>query len=124
MPKISRKPYSETFKLEVLRDYYRSGLSIIATSKKWNIPSHTTLLNWIQCYPFDSESLSLPAELLAELQMKQEPKSREQLLEAEILRLKKALELEKLRSHAFRKLIESAEKEEGISILKKDGAKR
>lgn len=30
----SRMTYSETFKLEVLRDYYSSGLSIIATAKK------------------------------------------------------------------------------------------
>ena len=65
----------------------------------------------------------MPAEVIAELQMKDSPKSKEQLLEEEIMRLKKALELEKLRSHAFRKLIELTEKEEGISILKKDGAK-
>jgi len=123
MPNQSSRSYSETFKLEVLRDYYSSGLSIIATSKKWGIPAHSTLLKWISRYPIDSKSLSLSAELLAELKMKQEPKSREKLLEEEILRLQKALEVEKLRSHAFKKLIELAEKEEKISILKKDGAK-
>ncbi|MBP1613379.1 MAG: transposase [Bacteroidetes bacterium] len=123
MPNQSSRSYSETFKLEVLRDYYSSGLSIIATSKKWGIPRHSTLLKWISRYPIDSKSLSLSAELLADLKMKQEPKSREKLLEEEILRLQKALEVEKLRSHAFKKLIELAEKEEKISILKKDGAK-
>jgi len=123
MPNQSSRSYSETFKLEVLRDYYSSGLSIIATSKKWGIPTHSTLLKWISRYPIDSKSLSLSAELLADLKMKQEPKSREKLLEEEILRLQKALEVEKLRSHAFKKLIELAEKEEKISILKKDGAK-
>ena len=55
--------------------------------------------------------------------MKNAPKTKEQLLEEELFRVKKALELEKLRSHAFKRLIEQAEKEEGISILKKDGAK-
>lgn len=124
MPKISRKTYDETFRLEVLRDCYSSGLSIIATARKWGVFHPTTLLRWIQCHPIDSESLSLPAELLSELKMKNVSPSKEQLLEEEILRLKKALELEKLRSHAFKKLIESAEKEEGISILKKDGAKQ
>lgn len=89
-----------------------------------DISHPTTLLRWIHCHPIDSESLSLSAELLAELKMKNNPKSKEQLLEEEILRLKKALELEELRSHAFKKLIESAEKEEGISILKKDGARQ
>lgn len=110
--------------MEVLRDYYSSGLSIMDTVKKWDITTHTTLLGWIKRYPIDSESLSLPEELIAKLQMKQNPQSVEQLLKEEILRLQKALELEKLRSHAFKRLIETAEKEEGISILKKDGAKQ
>lgn len=123
MPKLPRKTYSETFKLEVLRDYYSSGMSIISTVKKWDLTSHSDIFRWIKCYPIDSELLSLPSELLSELSMKDAPKSKEQLLEEELFRVKKALELEKLRSHAFKRLIEQAEKEEGISILKKDGAK-
>ena len=55
--------------------------------------------------------------------MENSPKSKEQLLAEDNLRLRKALALEKLCSHAFKKLIELTEKEEGISILKKDGAK-
>lgn len=123
MSKLSRKTYPETFKLEVLRDYYSSGLSMIATAKKWGLSSHTNILHWIKCYPIDSDLLSLSPELVAELQMKNNPKSKDQLLEEENLRLRKALEFEKLRSHAFKSLIELTEKEEGISILKKDGAK-
>ena len=124
MSKLPRKIYSEAFKLEVLRDYYSSGLSKLSTAKKWGLKSHVDIVRWIKCYPIDSELLSLPSELLSKLQMNSEPKSREELLEEELLRLKKALELEKLRSHAYQRLIESAEKEEGISILKKDGAKQ
>lgn len=123
MSKSSRMTYSETFKLEVLRDYYSSGLSIIATAKKWGLKNRTDIHRWIKCYPIDSKSLSLSPELVAELQMENSPKSKEQLLAEDNLRLRKALELEKLRSHAFKKLIELTEKEEGISILKKDGAK-
>lgn len=123
MSKLSRKTYSETFKLEVLRDYFSSGLSMIATAQKWGLTSHTYILRWLKCYPIDSDSLSLPPKLVAELQMKKTPKSKEELLEEENIRLRKALELEKLRSHAFQRLIELTEKEEGISILKKDGAK-
>lgn len=81
------------------------------------------MIKWLHQYPIDSDLLSLPPELISELKMKDAPKSKEQLLEEEVLRLRKALELEKLRSHAFKKLIETTEKEEGISILKKDGAK-
>lgn len=123
MSKPSRMTYSETFKLEVLRDYYSSGLSIIATAKKWGLKHRTDIHRWIKCYPIDSKLLSLSPELVAELQMENSPKSKEQLLAEDNLRLRKALELEKLRSHAFKKLIELTEKEEGISILKKNGAK-
>jgi transposase-like protein len=126
MPKVTRKHYSETFKLEVLRDYYSSGLSKYAIAKKWGIRNHQTFSYWQACYPIDSECLSLDVEPLVPSDMKKEqaPASKEQLLEAEVLRLRKALEVEKLRSHAFQKLIELAEKEEGISILKKGGAKQ
>lgn len=123
MSRLSRKTYSETFKLEVLRDYYASGLSMIATAKKWGLKNRGDIFRWIKLYPIDSDSLSLSSELLSEFQMKQAPKSKEQLLEEENVRLRKALELEQLRSHAFKRLIELTEKEEGISILKKDGAK-
>ena len=123
MSKLSRATYSEPFKLEVLRDYYSSGLSVIATAKKWGLKNASDIHRWKKCYTFDSDSLSLPCELVAELQMKKNPKSKEELLEEENLRLRKALELEKLRSYAFKRLIDLAEKEEGISILKKDGAK-
>lgn len=123
MAKQSPKSYSETFKLEVLIDYYTSGLSKISTAKKWGLSSHSVLIKWLHQYPVDSDLLSLPPELISELKMKDAPKSKEQLLEEEVLRLRKALELEKLRSHAFKKLVETTEKEEGISILKKDGAK-
>ena len=38
--------------------------------------------------------------------------------------LRRSLELEKMRSRAFEKMIEIAEEEEGISIFRKDGAKQ
>ena len=45
-------------------------------------------------------------------------------LRKRIEELRRSLELEKMRSRAFEKMIEIAEEEEGISILKKDGAKQ
>lgn len=68
--------------------------------------------------------LSLPAEIINLEQMKKEEQSAEACLREENLRLRKALAMERLRSSAFEKLIEIAEKEEKISILKKDGAKQ
>lgn len=45
-------------------------------------------------------------------------------LQKHIEELRRSLELEKMRSRAFEKMIEIAEEEEGISIFRKDGAKQ
>ena len=45
-------------------------------------------------------------------------------LQKRIEELRRSLELEKMRSRAFEKMIEIAEAEEGISIFRKDGAKQ
>ena len=50
--------------------------------------------------------------------------SNEEILRNRISDLERALELEKLRSRAFEKMIRIAEQEEGISILKKGGARQ
>ncbi len=124
MARSKRQTYDELFKLEVLRDYYSSGMSKSFTSKKWGLSNHTVLLRWIKRYPLDSSLLSLPAKTLISYQQAHTGKSREEVLEQEILNLQKALEMEKLRSRGFEKLLELTEKEEGISILKKAGAKQ
>lgn len=63
-------------------------------------------------------------ETLANLPMPMPEKSQEDLLKERVASLERALALEKMRSRAFEKMIEIAEAEEGISILKKDGAKQ
>lgn len=45
-------------------------------------------------------------------------------LEKRMADLEKALEYERLRNYAYKKLIDIAEAEEGISILKKGGVKQ
>lgn len=125
MPKKKRMQYERTFKLEVLRDYYSSGLSLHAISKKWGLSDHTVLIKWKHQYPVDSELLSLDLKTVTFYsKMSLSQKSKGELLEEEVLRLKKALEMEKLRSRAFEKLLELTEEEEGIKILKKAGAKQ
>lgn len=125
MSKKKHRNYSELFRLEVLRDYYSSGLSLREISRKWDLSDYTLLISWKKRYPVDSISLSLCEETIASyMKNAQTEKSKEDLLSEEIVRLHKALEMEKLRSRAFETLIELTEKEEGISILKKGGAKQ
>jgi len=124
MKKREQRLYSESFRLEVLRDYYCSGNSKKFTVRKWGLSCSQVLTSWIKRYPIDPKSLSLDIEPLFFNTMSDDEQSREKLLEQEVINLRKALEMEKLRSRAFEKLIEITEQEEGIDILKKDGAKQ
>ena len=117
--------YDDTFKLQVLSDYYSSGMSKSFISRKWGI-SHPTLIKWQKLWPIDSKALSLPDEIISTYHMggKDRGKSDGQILQERIADLEKSLAMERMRCRALEKVIEIAEREEGISILKKDGVKQ
>lgn len=117
--------YDNTFKLQVLSDYYSSGMSKSFISRKWGI-SHPTLIKWQKLWPIDSKALSLPDEIISTYRMggKDRGKTDEQIYQERISELEKSLQMERMRCRALEKVIEIAEREEGISILKKDGVKQ
>lgn len=125
MTKDNSRHYDDAFRLRVLSDYYQSGMSKSFISKKWGI-SHLTFLKWEKRWPIDSKELSLPSEIISTYHMggKDRGKSEEQILQERISALEKSLSLERMRCRALEKVIEIAEHEEGISILKKDGVKQ
>ena len=117
--------YSDDFKLKVLSDYYSSGMSKYFTAKKWGI-ERGQIKAWMKIWPVDSKELSLPDEIISTFRMggKDSVRTGEQILQERISALEKSLAYERMRSRAFEKLIEIAEREEGISILKKGGVKQ
>lgn len=125
MTKDNARHYDASFKLRVLSDYYQSGMSKVFISKKWGI-THPTLIKWEKLWPIDSKALSLPSEIISTYRMggKDRGKSDEQILQERIAALERSLQMERLRCRALEKVIEIAEREEGISILKKDGVKQ
>ena len=125
MTKDNSRHYDDAFRLRVLSDYYQSGMSKSFICKKWGI-SHLTFLKWEKLWPIDSKALSLPSEIISTYHMggKDRGKSEEQILQERISALEKSLSLERMRCRALEKVIEIAEHEEGISILKKDGVKQ
>ena len=68
----------------------------------------------------------MPEEIISTYRMgdKYRGKSNEQILQERIAGLEKSLAMERLRCRALEKVIEIAEREEGISILKKGGVKQ
>ena len=109
----------------MLSDYFSSGMSKVFTSRKWGI-GHSQLNDWLKIWPIDSKELSLPEEIISTYRMggKDRGKSDEQILQERISELEKSLSMERMRCRALEKVIEIAEREEGISILKKDGVKQ
>ena len=123
-PKRTRRNFTPEFKLEVLSYYYTHGEHRRKTYEKFDI-HESQLRNWIQIYKIEKEGVSLQTELEKSFQMKhQQDTDSQEAMRQRIEALERALEYERMRCRGYEKLIEIAEKEEGISILKKDGAKQ
>lgn len=125
MTKGKRKKYDDSFKLQVLSDYYISGMSKNFIAHKWEVTDQS-LRNWQKVWPIDSKALSLPDEIISSYRMggKDRGKTDEQILQERIASLERSLQMERMRCRALETVIEIAEREEGISILKKDGVKQ
>ena len=110
--------------MEVLSYYYSHGECRRKTYEKYGI-GESCLRGWLNTYKIEKESVSLQSELEKSFQMKhQQDTDSQEAMRQRIEALEKALEYERMRCRGYEKLIEIAEKEEGISILKKDGAKQ
>ncbi len=105
--------YSESFKRAVVQDYETGLLNKDEIQLKYGIGGNSRVLEWCRKYG----KLHYPKKGILGRPMKDPQKQR-------IRELEKQLAEEKLKVLAYQKLISIAEKEEGISILKKDVAKQ
>jgi transposase-like protein len=114
---VSKKPckkYSESFKRMIVKEFEKGLLNKDQIQVKYGIGGNSRVLTWCRKYgklhyPTKGIELGRP--------MKDPQKRRIKELEAQ---LKEA----QLKVEAYQKLISIAEREEGISILKKDEAKQ
>lgn len=122
--KVTRRVFTPEFKLEVLSYYYTHGEHRRKTYEKFGI-SEMNLYQWLKNYRIEKKGVSLQSELENAFQMRhQQDADSQEAMRQRIEALEKALEYERMRCRGYEKLIEIAEREEGISILKKDGAKQ
>lgn len=105
--------YSESFKKKVVQEFERGILNKDELQAKYGIGGNSRILQWCRKYG----KLHYPEKGALGRPMKDPQKQR-------IKDLEKQLEEAKLKLVAYEKLIEIAEKEDGISILKKDDAKQ
>ena len=110
---------SESFKQQVLNDYFSSRMSQRACARKWKMPQRTLSL-WLKpctnpekSVPLHPESVYMDAkdQAIADLRKDNE-------------RLRCEVEYNKLRVAGYERLLEIVKQEDGIDLLKKDGAKQ
>ena len=136
--KTKRRPrrFDDQFRLSVLKEYYEGNKSLFSVCKKYQI----TISNfrvWEKKY--QNKTVSLPQdikELGKEVFMARKtreaanskpvarPLSREEEMQAEITRLRKALEYSELRNEALNEVLKIGREQYGIDLLKKVGAKQ
>jgi len=112
---------SEEEKLKIIRDYYENNLSIKEVCLKYEIENRSIFKLWLAKYTGD-KSVSLHNK--EDNIMKDSSVKSADTKDAEIKRLRKALEIEQLRSKGFETMITEAEKVFNIPIRKKSGTKR
>ena len=114
--------FTEEGKVAVVSEYVLGGRPAQEIVEKYHLSSRQVLFSWIDKYVNEREIVSLPEN---EGDMaKKTSEERMQELEAENKRLRKALELEKLRSEAYSTMIDLAEKPSTSRCEKKTGTKQ
>lgn len=108
----------------IVQEYETSDLTLPELCHKYGIKSQSCITNWRAKFRKSLKSISFapssPHDGGTELSMQEKTKAE---LEAELIRVKKALEWSKLQNLALNTMIDIAE-EQGIQIRKKSGAKR
>jgi len=120
-----RAHYSRDFKHSVIKEYLSGGVSKYSLQKKYGIKMHSPLNRWMRelgyldneqkaGYSSPSKAFPLPSKKVNKDQL---PAHLSQ--EQRIKELERLLEDEQLRSEAYRRIIEIAEKDFNIPIRKK-----
>ncbi|MBR2449952.1 MAG: transposase [Paludibacteraceae bacterium] len=119
LKKITRTSYSLTEKRSILDLYFKSGLSCRQFALQHGI-DRSTLSIWLSSCKNAEKSVPLQSKLIG-MDAKDEMLEK---LRAENEKLRHYLEFERLRVRAYERLIEIVKEEDGIDVLKKDGAKQ
>ena len=116
--------YSDKEKLRLLEEFKNSGQSMARFQRNYGL-GHCTLSKWMTKFglSFDKNEV-----LMATIEEKNKPtnnrSTQERILEARIKQLEQELKDEKIKSLAYKTLIDIAGEELGVDITKKAGAKR
>jgi len=112
--------YTEAFKLHMVGEIEAGRISQSEVNRRYGILGHSTILKWIRKYgklpPYGSQRKGMKRMEEKEIELLR--------LENEIKELKRELEDARFKNVVLETLVDVAERELGIPIRKKYGAKR
>lgn len=119
------KRYCDAEKLRIIKEFELSGTSMERFQKIYGL-GHCTLSRWITKFGLLNNQTTPSVKKMNHTDKKTKAANSlsERILEARVKQLEEELKKEKLRSLAYKTMIEIAEEELGIDISKKAGAKQ
>jgi transposase-like protein len=116
--------YSEAFRRKVIEEYLTGDVSKMFLLRKYGIKMKSGIQRWMKRYGYEDYkqqvvikfSAVMPYALIKKMNT---GKASKQQLEERIRELERQLEDEKLRSEAYQRIIEKAEKDLKVPIRKK-----
>ena len=119
---LFRPHYKRSFKKKVIEEYLSTGCTKMFLLRKYNIQFKSAIQTWMRIMGYtdprrQSQKLKFGQIIITSLPKKKKLPATD--LEKKIRELERQLEDEKLRSEAYARIIEIAEKEYKIPIRKK-----
>jgi transposase len=120
--------YSEAFRRKVIEEYLSTDVSKMFLLRKYNIKMKCGIQRWMKLYGYEDPKrpvfIKFKAVMCHALIRKMNTgKASKKQLEEKIRELERQLEDEKLRSEAYERIIEKAEKELKVPIRKKSNTR-
>ena len=116
--------YSEAFRRKVIEEYLSSNVSKMFLLRKYGIRIKSGIQRWMKLYGYEDHKQPIVIKFRAVrshalIRKMNTDKASKKQLEEKIRELERQLEDEKLRSEAYERIIEKAEKELKVPIRKK-----
>lgn len=129
--KLFEAHYDRAFKKKVIEEYLATGCAKMFLIRKYNIQFKSAIQTWMRILGYTDPFKGMQRPKFAKIIFTPLPKHSKTAetdnsvteLRKKIQELERQLEDEKLRSEAYARIIEKAEKELKISIRKKTGTK-
>lgn len=127
--KLFQPHYDQTFKRKVIEEYLATGCTKMFLLRKYNIQFKSAIQTWMRILGYTDTNTEPQKFKFDKIIFSSLPKDKKSSdtdsakLQKKIFELERQLEDEKLRSEAYARIIEKAEKEFRIPIKKKPGTR-